>query len=51
MQQPEPEIGGNLIVTAATGVQFTGCAPNNFTQASFNGCVNIFIAGFKNEIS
>ena len=49
--QPEANIGGNLVITAAPGVQFPGNSANQLGQAAFIGGVNIFIIGLDHKFT
>ena len=49
LHQPEPEVGGDLVVAAAASVQLAAYSAHNFGQAALNGRMNVFIRGIELE--
>ena len=49
--QPEPEVGRDLIVAAAAGVQFSGYGADQFGQAAFVGGVDVLVAGLNFKLT
>ena len=47
---PEAEIGGNLVIAAASGMQFPCQGAHQFGQAAFHGGMNILVAFSEGEL-
>ena len=49
--QPQAEVGCDLIVTAAAGVEFAGYGADQFGEAALVGSMDVLVAGFSFELT